>query len=169
MSVPDDPADWPRITDLSALDPENIKYRNTAFLAADDHPYELGWGLSGDELRRKAWNTRNGDLRKLMRNFPRDKPLRQQCAHWMHALVGVHFFPDANHRTAAATLRRLLRENRIVWKAWSTERLREARESSHQIRRDVADVTMDSLYREDELHAVWLDFFEDELEVVVPE
>lgn len=45
MSVPDDPADWPRITDLSVLSPENIKYRNTAFLADDSYPYEVGWGV----------------------------------------------------------------------------------------------------------------------------
>jgi hypothetical protein len=166
MSVPDDPADWPRITDLSPLSPENIKYRNTQFLADDNHPYEIGWGLSDDELRRKAWNTRNGDLRKLMREFPRDEPVRQQCANWMHAMVGVHFFPDANHRTAAATLRRLLRENQISWNEWSAGRLREARQTSHEVRLDIEDVTMATLYRKDELYAVWLGFFEDELEVV---
>lgn len=166
MSVPDNPADWPRITDLSVLSPENIKYRNTAFLADDNHPYEVGWGLSESELRRKAWNTRNGDLRKLMRQFPRDEPLRKQCAHWMHAMVGVHFFPDANHRTAAATLRRLMRENQIVWKEWDFQRLQEARKTSHQIRQEIDVVTMSDLYREDKLHAVWFEFFEDELEVV---
>lgn len=167
MGVPEDPADWPRISDLSGLTPENIKYRNTAFLADDDHPYEMGLGLSDRELRRKAWNTRNGDLRKAMRQFPRDEPLRRQCAHWMHAMVGVHFFPDANHRTAAATLRRLMRENRIVWKEWNSQALREVQKTSHRVRRKISDVTMDDLYREDELYDVWLDFFEGELEVVV--
>ncbi len=163
MSDTDTPAEWPRITDLSSLSPENIKYRNTQFLADDGHPYELGWGLSDAELRRKAWNTRNGDLRKLMREFPSHEPLRRQCAHWVHAVVGVHFFPDANHRTAVATLRRLLRENQIWWDEWSADRLREARKTSHEVRLEGDDVTMDTLYREDELYQVWYEFFEDEL------
>lgn len=167
MRVPDDPAEWPKITDLSGIEPENIKYRNTQFLADDGHPYKTGLDSRDSELRRRAWNTRNGDLRKLMREFPRDVPLRKQCAHWMHALIGVHFFPDANHRTAAATLRRLLRENEITYTEWTPDRLRVVREESHAVRREIEDVTMDSLYREDRLHAVWLDFFEDELDVVV--
>lgn len=167
MSVPDDPSEWPQITDLSDLSPENIKYRNTQFLADSEHPYELGRGLSSRELRRKAWNTRNGDLRRVMREFPRDEPLREQCAHWMHAMVGKHFFPDANHRTAAATLRRLLMENQIEWKEWTPERLRKARETSHEVRLEIEDVRMDTLYQKDLLYEIWYAFFREELEVVV--
>lgn len=161
----------PRITDFSALSPENIKYRNTEFLQDPDHPYELGWGLRESELRRKAWNTRNGDLRRVMREFPIEEPLREQCAHWMHAIIGKHFFPDANHRTAAATLRRLLRTNGIDHQEWSFKRIEVAREESHDIRReieaqdDMKGIRMDTLYRKDALYDVWLAFFEDELVV----
>lgn len=164
-----DPKEWSRITDLSTLSPETIKYRNTQFLKDDDHPYEMGFQETQQELRRRAWNARNGDLRRVMREFPTDEPLREQCALWMHALVGKHFFPDANHRTAVATLRTLLRTNDIQYTNWSIERLRDVRERSHKVRREVADVRMDSLYRRDDLYRVWLDFFVDELVVVTSE
>lgn len=167
MSVPNDPTEWPRITDLTDLSAENIKYRNTQFLADSGHPYEFGWGLSNQELRRKAWNTRNGNLRRVMREFPKGEPLRKQCAHWMHAMIGKHFFPDANHRTAAVTLRRLLMENEIDWTEWSPERLRQARETSHETRLEIEAVRMDTLYQKDPLYDVWYDFFRDELELVV--
>lgn len=164
----------PRITDLSSLTPENIKYRNTEFLQDRNHPYELGWGLPDEELRRKAWNARNGDLRRVMREFPTDEPLRHQGAHWMHALIGKHFFPDANHRTAAATLRRLLWTNEIYHDEWSSERLVTARKQSHEVRQeienrdDIVGIRMDTLYRKDDLFSVWLSFFEDQLDVYEP-
>lgn len=169
MCTPTDPTEWPRITDLSTLTPENIKWRNTEFLNDSDQEYDMGFQESQKELRRKIWNTRNHNLRRVVREFPREEPLRQQCALWVHAIVGKHFFPDANHRTAVATLRNLLRQNGIDYADWSIERLREAREKSHQVRLelgrrdDIRDVRMDTLYRRDELYEIWLGFFEDEL------
>lgn len=93
MSLPE-PEEWPRITDLSCIEPENFKFRNTQFLISDNYPYKTGQGHSKQELRRQIWNVRNGDLRRVLEEFPRDEPLREQCALWMHAVVGKHFFPD---------------------------------------------------------------------------
>lgn len=174
MRVPDDPTEYPRITDLSALTPETIKWRNTQFLNDREREYDMGFQESRQELRSRIWNTRNHNLRRVVREFPRDEPLRPQCALWMHAMVGKEFFPDANHRTAVATLRKLLEENDIEYADWSPERLREARKRSHEVRfelgrrDDITDVRMDTLYRRDELYTVWLRFFEDELIVRVP-
>lgn len=167
----EEPNDLPRIIDIP-LSPETIKWRNTQFLIDDDHPYEMGFQESRQELRRKIWNTRNHNLRRIMREFPRDEPLREQCALWTHALIGKHFFPDANHRTAIATLRRVLKGNEITYEGWSSERLRQTRIKSHEVRHDIEtrddikDVRMDTLYRRDELYDVWFRFFKDELRVI---
>ncbi len=159
----DGPDEWPRITDLSHLEPENFKFRNTQFLNDDDQPYDTGMGYTQPELRRQIWNVRNGDLRCVLEEFPQDEPIREQCALWMHAVVGKHFFPDANHRTAVALLRRLLRQNEIAYKLWSIDRLKEAREQSHAVRAEIEPVHLDTLWRQDRLYDVWLRFFEDEL------
>lgn len=45
----------------------------------------------------------------MIEKFPTDRPLPEQCALWMHAVIGKHFFDDANHPTAVALLRKLLR------------------------------------------------------------
>lgn len=77
-----------RITDLSGIEPENFKFRNTRFLTDEDHPYAPGAAESDAELRRKNWNTRNGDIRRVLDDFLTDEPLIEQCALWMHAVVG---------------------------------------------------------------------------------
>jgi prophage maintenance system killer protein len=157
------PEGWPRITDLSGLDAEDFKYRNTKFLNSDDQPYETGFDESWQRLRHQVWNVRNGDLREVLRQFPREDPLREQCAGWMHAVVGKHFFPDANHRTAVALLRRLLGQNGIEYEPWSPARLLVARKESHTVRGRIEPVRLDTLYRRDRLYDVWSAFFTDEL------
>jgi len=84
----------------------------------------------------------------------------------MHAVVGKHFFPDANHRTAVALLRRLLDENDIEYADWSLDRLQDVRDESHAVRRKIEAVRLDTLYRKDELYDVWWRFFDDELTVI---
>jgi len=119
-----------RITDLSTIAPEDFKQRNSAFLIGDAH-YDVLSHQTREDLREQIWRVRNGDLRRVIEDFPRDVPLVAQCALWMHALVGRHFFPDANHRTAIATLRRLLRENGIDTGEWPVVKTKVAREQSH--------------------------------------
>lgn len=90
------------------------------------------------------------------------------CALELFAVVGKHFFPDANHRTAVAMLRTLLQENGIDYEPWSIERLRRARRDSHMVRAEIAPVHLDTLWRRDRLYDVWFDFFEEELRVRPP-
>lgn len=152
----------PRITDLSMLGPENFKRRNQAFLEGDTR-YDRLQHQTREELRNGIWSVRNGDLRRVLDDFPTDEPLVDQCALWMHAVVGRHFFPDANHRTAMALLRRLLRENGIDPGKWPVERTERARAESHRVRGEVPPVRFDTLYERDALFDVWRRYFDDVL------
>ena len=82
----------------------------------------------------------------------------------MHAVVGKHFFPDANHRTALALLRRVLRANGIDPGQWPVERTESARDESHEVRREIPQIRLDTLFERDPLYEVWERYFEDVLE-----
>lgn len=112
-------------------------------------------------VRADIWRVRNGDLRRVLREFPVDEPVHEQCALWMHAVVGKHLFPDANHRTAVALLRKLLRDNGIEYTGWDPERVRHTRNESHRVRKEIDPVELDTLCRRDRLYEVWRQFFEE--------
>jgi len=151
-----------RITDLSYLSAEDFKHRNTKFLEGDTH-YDMNQYSLPEQIRHDIWAVRNHDLRRVLREFPTDEPLVDQCAHWMHAIVGKHFFPDANHRTAIALLRQLLRENGIEPRKWPVERTKRARDESHDVRAALPPIRMDTLYEQDELFELWWAYFNDVL------
>lgn len=155
--------DKPRITDLSSIEAENFKFRNTEFLKSDQHHYDNPNDESFLEQRQDIWRVRNGDLRCVLDRLPTDRPLAEQCALWMHAVVGKHFFDDANHRTAIALLRKLLRDNGVDPGEWSTERVEQARDESHEIRKEIPPIRLDTLYKKDKLYDVWYQFFTDVL------
>lgn len=134
------------------------------FLTNDAH-YDVAPHDSRQDVRNHIWSVRNGDLRRVLEDFPTDESLIDQCALWMHAVVGRHFFPDANHRTAVVLLRRLLRENGIDPGAWPVDRTLRAREGSHDIRRTIPPVRLDTLYERDALFEVWRRYFEDVMTV----
>ena len=152
-----------RITDLSSFSAEDFKIRNTKFLMGSTH-YDMNQYPSEDRIRHDIWVVRNHNLRRVLREFPTDEPLVDQCALWMHAVVGKHFFPDANHRTAMALLRRLLRDNGIEPGKWPVERTKQARDKSHDVRAEIPRVRMDTLYERDELFELWRQYFEDVLQ-----
>lgn len=151
-----------KITDLSSITPETMKRQNTEFWRRDAE-YETV--IADHHTRRRIWNTRNGDLRRLFRDFPTDVPIYEQCASWVHAVAGREFFPDANHRTAVASLRGLLRENGIQPGRWPPDVSRATAVRSHRIRREIANVCLDTLYRRDQLFLVWLLYFKAVLRV----
>jgi hypothetical protein len=43
------------------------------------------------------------------------------------------------------------------------DRVKQARDESHDVRREIPAVRLDTLYEEDELYCVWLQFFTDVL------
>lgn len=153
-----------RITDLSGIEAENFKQRNTIFLTSDAE-YELFDHQTKQDARHKIWVTRNGDLQRVMRDFPTEAPVYEQCAGWVHAVAGRHFFPDANHRTAIATLRKILRDNGITPGAWPPDITREVALRSHDVRREIDNVRLDTLYRHDRLFLVWVLYFKTVLRV----
>ncbi|GGL40713.1 hypothetical protein GCM10009037_25570 [Halarchaeum grantii] len=153
-----DPASQPRITDLSGIDPIDFKIQNTQFLKSDAE-YEQTGAEQFDVLRHRIWVTRNGDIQRVLDEFPRDAPLYEQCAGWIHAIAGKHFFPDANHRTALVLLRELLRQNNLTPGQWPASISRETVLHSHQVRRQLPPVRLDTLYRHDRLFLVWLLYF----------
>jgi len=155
--------DSSRITDLSSIDPENFKYRNVKFLLNRSLHYDNPHDRSISEQRDDIWRVRNGDLDRVLEEFPTDRPLPEQCALWMHAVVGKHFFEDANHRTAIALLRKLLADNDLDVDPWPTDRVRAARDDSHAVRQDIPPVRLDTLYEKDDLYRVWYEFFTDVL------
>lgn len=153
----------PRITDLSIIDPENFKFRNTKFLADNELHYDNPQNKSFSQQRDDIWRVRNGDINTVLETFPTDRPLPEQCALWMHAVVGKHFFEDANHRTAMVLLRKLLQHNNVDIGTWPTDRVAKVRDESHEIRQEIQPVRLDTLYKKDELYDVWLQFFTDVL------
>lgn len=148
----------PRITDLSPISVVDIKFRNTAFLQSDLE-YERIGNESFEQLRHDIWVTRNGDLRRVFQQFPTEEALYAQCAGWMHAIAGKHFFPDANHRTALATLRELLRANGISPGKWPAEVSIQTVIHSHKVRAQIDPIRLDTLYRQDRLFLIWLLYF----------
>jgi len=74
MTDSTDPA--PRITDLSSIEPENFKFRNTQFLRADGHHYDNPHDESFLEQRKEIWRVKtaisNGFSRssQLIGRFP---------------------------------------------------------------------------------------------------
>lgn len=148
-----------RITDLSRIEPENFKARNEYFLNTAEYEVEDNIG-NRQEIRDSIWRVRNGDLDRTLEEFPTDEPVLDQCAGWMHAVVGKHFFPDANHRTAMSLLRKLLRDNGMEMATGSPKRARDVSIRSHEVRKELDPITLDNLYEKDKLFLVWRVYFE---------
>lgn len=163
------PQDAPRITDLSSLYAEDIKMRNTVIMNSDRQPYDILDHQTWQDVRHRIWVTRNGDIRRVFEDFPRDDPLVEQCAGWVHAIAGRHFFPDANHRTAIATLRTLLRQNGIAPGRWPTHLSKEATIRSHTVREEIENICLDTLYRRDRMFLVWVLYFKQVLRLSADE
>lgn len=159
---PDNPQKtFDRIIDLSTISAANFKYRNMRFLHSDTR-YNVRDHEQLVDVRNDIWRIRNGDLRKVLRRFPRDEPLLNQCAFWMRAWTGKHFFPDANHRTAIVTLRELLLSNGFEINHWPLHRTVSAIRESKSVRLELT-YELDTLYLKDLHYYVWWFHFADVL------
>lgn len=152
-----------RITDLSAIGAENFKFRNTKFLTSEHHYYGVLEHESHIETRKRIWRVRNGDLRRLKERFPREEPIHDQCALWVRGVAGRQFFPDGNHRTAIALLRKLLTENGVPQPEWSPQAIEACRQQSKVLLLRDDPIRLDTLYERDELFDLWRQFFAREL------
>ncbi|XGI82929.1 hypothetical protein ACEU6E_06490 [Halorutilales archaeon Cl-col2-1] len=105
------------------------------------------------------------DLSRIIDDFPTDEPLVVQSALWMHAIAGVHFFPDANHRTAMKTLRAMMDDNGTEpFKPFGDfeRRTYTALDASKKVRRNL-NIDMGNYYEKDDLYEVWRRYFDDVL------
>ena len=155
------PATQKHLSNFQEIDPEDIKWRNRRYLMNRDHRYDLN-NESRQAVNNSISSVRNGDLNRVMTEFPDAEPLVDQCAHWVRAIAGLHFFPDANHRTAMSTLNTALVLNGINRIEWSGDRYQIAIFRSKLLRRFIVDVRFDTLWRRDELFQNWQRYFVEE-------
>lgn len=149
-----------RIIDFNGLTPDTITEFNVEeFFEDPDHDYGL---VSNDRdlTHRRIRNVKNSRLNRVMKEFPLAEPVVEQCAHWVRAMVGIHFFPDANHRTAMATLSFLLDVNNIKYPEWPGGEIERAVLKSKIIRTLLVDVRFDNLWERDELFVHWQRYFQ---------
>lgn len=105
-------------------------------------------------------NVKGTRLYRIFRAFPRDVPVAAQCAHWMRAFAGLHFFPDANHRTGMALLQGLLKLNGVDDTGLPGRRIDRAVIRSKSIRILQLDrLTLRDLWKTDELYYHWYRYF----------
>jgi len=150
-----------RITDFDELEPDIFKEINkNQFLEEPSNDYGL---VNNDKelTRQRIRNVKNSRINRVMREFPLNEPVPKQCAHWVRAIVGIHFFPDANHRTAMATLSFLLDINGIAYPQIPGDGIERAVLKSKLIRALFVDVQFDNLWEEDEMFIHWSRYFRD--------
>jgi len=147
---------------------DDVIQTNMRFFKEEGFEYEDPHAYTHLETRRKIKLDQGDrhDLSEILTSLLLDEPVAEQSALLMHALVGVHFFPDANHRTSMATVRKLLDDNGISGFDVSLhdfdERTEAARNASKEERKK-NDVDMDNYYEKDSLYEVWRKYFEDVL------
>lgn len=152
-----------RIADLSGVEPDLFEKLNREFFS--DGAYAYGHVRGDRELTaRRIRNVPDYRLARFVREFPRTETLCRQCAHWVRGLVGLHFFPDANHRTAMGTLYAVLDANDLTPVGdWPFEWVDVAVVRSKLLRGYHCDVRFDTLWERDELYHHWLRYFRDNL------
>ncbi len=144
-----------RITDVSGIDAETIIAFNFERYEDESHQYGLV-RESRQVTERRIGNVSESDLNRVLRELPRHEPLVQQCAHWVRAISGLHFFPDANHRTAIGSLRALLYLNEIPLPSeWPGRGIDRTVLKAKFVRNFVVSVQFDTLWKKDELYHVW--------------
>lgn len=150
--------DW-RLTDFSILDAATIKQINyDEFESASGDEY--GWvNDSPSATRRRIRNVKGFQLHRLIREFPTNEPLPQQCAHWMRAFSGLHFFPDANHRTGMNTLQILVEESSCPLSLPIAGNIDRYVLQSKLLRHLTVDIRFNTLWKRDEHYQLWHTYF----------
>ena len=150
-----------KITDLSIVSPKGLKEVNLDFFQDNDLPYGY---VRGDKqlTQQRISNIKDYRIDRIVREFPRTEPLCCQCAHWVRAIVGLHLFPDANHRTAMGSLYVILNKNGLEPdKEWPFDWIDIAVTRSKLLRGYHCNVRFDTLWERDELYLHWLRYFRD--------
>ncbi|WP_122089793.1 hypothetical protein [Halalkalicoccus subterraneus] len=152
------PADSQRLCDFSSLDGQTVKAINLELSRESEQTY--GWIRNNRDLtRQRIRNVQDTAIHRLIREFPTNDPLPAQSAHWVRALVGLHLFPDANHRTATNTLEYLIEQELGMATAVVQESIDRTVLQSKYIRTFHADVRCNRLWERDELFQLWHRYF----------
>lgn len=165
MENPEDLSDSEkRITEVS-LEVDDVIQTNMEFFRDDETEYEDAHAFTHLDTRRKIKldEGKRKDLSEVIESFPTDEPLASQSALWVRAMIGLHFFPDANHRTAMATLRGMMKDNGIEPFEPSgeiEEMTIEVLDMSKELRRHEVGVDMGNYYEKDRLYKAWLNYFD---------
>lgn len=145
-----------RITDLSEFDARLLRQINRDFL--EDDTFTYGY-VRGDRRRteRQLANVERYEIDRVLREFPRTESLFRQCAHWVRAITGLHFFPDANHRTAMSSLYTILSAtgHETVADRLDFDWIGLAVSRSKLLRRYHCEVNFSTLWERDELFHHW--------------
>lgn len=148
----------PRITDLSELDSYGVKETNMELFESSQD-----YGLINNDrykTKKRILNVTGSRLYRIFREFPLGEPLVSQCAHWMRAFSGIHFFPDANHRTGMLLLHTLLEENGINTDPLPGRYIDRAVLRSKLLRiLQLNSITLRDLWKEDEYYIHWNRYF----------
>lgn len=147
-----------RMTEFEGLDAEDIKQVNLIFLEEEENDYGLVQE-SASRTEQRIRNVKDSRINRVIREFPREEPVPNQCAHWMRTFSGLHFFPDANHRTGMATLEALLELNNIRYRQWPGSGIERTVLRSKLTRVLNVDARFDTLWLRDELYWVWYRHF----------
>jgi len=149
----------PRIIDLSHLDSYGVKEANASLLDAENQEYGL-IERNRSKTERRIWNTKGTRIYRVLREFPLDEPLISQCAHWMRSFAGLHFFPDANHRTGMLLLQALLTQNGIDASELPGKYRNRAVLRSKLLRiLHLDSITVTDLWKRDEYYRHWCSYF----------
>ncbi|MFB6282897.1 MAG: hypothetical protein ABEK59_03055 [Halobacteria archaeon] len=137
------------------LKPNKIIRRNLDFLKDNQHRYDVYSTIL--KTRKNIKRVEEKSLKQIIDGFPTNEDLPQQSAYWMTALIGNHFFPDANLRTSFNTLEYLYKTNDIIIPDWETEDIPgKDTEKIPSLNIDMSN--FDS--KETELYKMWLNYFE---------
>lgn len=113
---------------------------------------------------------------KLVESFPRGEPVEVQAALWQRAIVMLHMFDDANHRTGFRSVRILLDENDVEMNVdpfddtlrklneRTIESSKDARKKLRITQRVDLDDVRDEPFERKDVFGVWLTYFQRILE-----
>lgn len=147
-----------RMRDFSTIDGSTIKQINYDII--EDTAEVYGWVRDSPGLTRKRIQcVADTDINRLIREFPTHDPLPAQCAHWVRAFAGIHFFPDANHRTATNTLEYLVEQNDGPAAKLIQPDIRRTVLLSKYARTLQADNRFNTLWTRDEHFYIWYRYF----------
>ena len=148
----------PRISDLSEFTSYDIKGVNLRIFE-NNQDYGLIFN-DVSKTRRRILNVHGSKIYRVLREFPLDQPLVSQCAHWIRSFAGIHFFPDANHRTGMWLLHGLLENTGVSTENLPGEYIDRAVLRSKLIRLLHLDsITIRDLWKKDIYYQHWNRYF----------